>query len=259
MSPADLADIGLAAKKTLVSLLLLPLGPLLVALIGVVLIDRRRRIGFLFVFIGIGTLVVLATPAVSNWIEAPIERLYPPLAPDVLIPKSSAIVVLGGGSERGARDYGGETVNAITLVRLRSAARLAARTGLPVLVTGGRPIGAVHSEAELMAATLKDDFRTGVRWIESTSRDTEDNARFSAPLLRAAGITTILLVTDVNHMPRARADFIDQGLAVIPTPTEYYASTPLNYFSWLPNAGSLRRSAIAVHEWVGMIWRRVRP
>ena len=110
-----------------------------------------------------------------------------------------------------------------------------------------------------MAATLKEDFRIGVRWIESTSHDTEDNARLSAPLLRAAGITTVLLVTDVNHMPRARADFIDQGLAVIPAPTEYYASTPLNYFSWLPNAGSLRRSAIAVHEWLGMIWRRVRP
>ena len=257
MTPAELADFGLAVKSTLVALVLLPLGPLLLALFGALIASRRRALGLTLVVLGLGVIVVLSLPSVSYWIEAPIERLYPPLADDVPIPAGAAIVVLGGGSEQAARDYGGETVNAITLVRLRRAARLAARTGLPILVSGGRPVGATYSEAQLMAATLRDDFRIKVRWIESSSHNTEENARRAAPLLRAAGIGTALLVTDVRHIPRARADFIDQGIAVIAAPTDYYAATPLTFYSWLPNTGALRRSSNSLHEWIGMFWRSV--
>ena len=257
MTPAEFADLGLALKSAFVALILLPLGPLLLAFFGALIAARRRALGLTLVVVGLGIIIVLSLPAVSYRIEAPVERLYPPLADEMPIPPATAIVVLGGGAEQGARDYGGETVNAITLVRLRSAARLAARTGLPVLVSGGRPVGATQSEAQLMATSLRDDFRIKVRWIEGSSHNTADNARRAAPILRAAGIRTALLVTDVRHIPRARADFIEQGIAVIAAPTDYYAATPLTFYAWLPNTGALRRSSNSLHEWIGMLWRSV--
>jgi len=175
-----------------------------------------------------------------------------------VLPVDAAIVVLGGGHQQGALDYGGETVHPTTLARLRSAARLARRTHLPVLVTGGRPTTAVYGEGQLMADALREDFATPVRWVEDMALDTEDNARLSASMLKEAHIAHVVLVTDVEHVARARLLFEDQGLQVIPAPTDYYASDPVNVLSFIPNPSSLRRSAWSIHEWVGLAWAWLR-
>ena len=70
-----------------------------------------------------------------------------------------------------------------------------------------------------MQASLSRDFGVTARWIESRSRDTFQNAQYSAPLLRAQGVTRILLVTDALHEHRAAAEFAAAGLAVRPAPT----------------------------------------
>ena len=54
---------------------------------------------------------------------------------------------LGGGTYFEAPEYGGDTVNAITLVRLRYAAHLYRLLEIPVLAAGGRPSGNATPEA----------------------------------------------------------------------------------------------------------------
>ncbi|MGI9024101.1 MAG: YdcF family protein, partial [Burkholderiaceae bacterium] len=153
---SDLAEFGIWTKKVVSGLLSIPAGPLLAILIGLWLARRRRGLGFALIGFGAALLFALSLPIVANGIAAPAERAFPPLHPDVPLPPHTAIVVLGGGLQDGALDYGGgETVNAIVLPRLRSAARLAARTRLPILVSGGRPLSSKSVESDQMADALE--------------------------------------------------------------------------------------------------------
>ena len=255
---SDLAELGIWTKKVVSGWLAIPAGPLLVILIGMWLARKRRGLGFSLIGFGTAVLFALSLPIVANGIAAPAERAFPPLHPDVPLPPHTAIVVLGGGLQEGALDYGGETVNTIVLPRLRSAARLAARTQLPILVSGGRPLSSKSVEADQMADVLERDFHTPVRWREKQALDTQDNARLAVPMLQSAGIRTVVLVTDAAHMRRSRALFVAAGMPVIPAPTDYYASAPLSVLSFIPNTNALRRSAFTVHEWLGTLWARLR-
>ena len=254
----DLATYGFTAKKLLSELFLLPGGPLILILAGLWIARRRRAFGLVLALVATSVLLVFSMPLVANAIAVPAEREFPPLSPDLPMPPRAAIVVLGGGLQSGATDFGGETVNTVTLARLRSASRLAKRTGLPVLVTGGRPCLATHSEAELMAGVLEHDFQVKVRWIEGDSLDTADNASMSVPILRAAGIETAVIVTDVEHMHRSRTLFEAAGMPVLPAATDYYATAPTSAWALIPTTSALRRSNWSLHEWIGTLWIALR-
>ena len=166
--------------------------------------------------------------------------------------RAQAIVVLGGGSYPSAPEYGGDTVSGATLERLRYAARLQRASGLPVLVTGGAPFGG-RPEGVAMAQSLTEDFGVPVRWVESASRDTAENAAMSAALLKAAGVSRIALVSHSWHLPRAIELFERQGLAVIAAPTVFKSNPSPDVQSLLPSVGALDDSYVALHEWLGRL------
>ena len=109
-----------------------------------------------------------------------------------------------------------------------------------------------------MARVLREDFRTPVKWVEERSRDTAQNAQFSARILKAAGVRKVLLVTHAMHLPRAREAFIREGMEVVDAPTAFYARSPFSMMQLLPSANGLYRSFYATHEWVGLMWYRLR-
>ena len=110
-------------------------------------------------------------------------------------------MILGGGVRR-APEWGGDTMNRLTLERVRFGARVARLTGLPVLVSGGSTYGATP-EAALMRDALRDEFGIEVRWVEDASRTTAENAARTASILRANGISRVVLVTHSFDVPRA--------------------------------------------------------
>jgi uncharacterized SAM-binding protein YcdF (DUF218 family) len=236
-------------KKILEALLLPPLGPLLLIACGLWL-ARRRRIGGLLAALGLLVLTALSVPAVANALLRAQED-FAPLTLDV-IGNAQAIVVLGGGSNYAAPEYGGDTVNAHSLQRLRYAAMLQRRSGLPLLVTGGAPFGG-HPEALSMKAVLEKEFAVKVRWVESASLDTIENAKFSAPILKNNGIQRIVLVSHAWHLPRAVAAFERQGFTVIPAPTGFTRDSPSLLENLLPSAFALEKSRTALNEWLGRL------
>ena len=253
------------AKKLLTALILPPAGLLLIAFFGLWLIARNRGkqriVGIVLISLSLSTLYALSLPAVANRLLAPLETM-PPISAEQLS-KTQAIVVLAGGlyhnapEYRGenADEYGGDTVNYISLERIRYAARLAKSSHLPILVTGGAPSGGMP-EGLAMAQVLKQEFGVAVKWTESASLDTIENARFSALQLKAAGITRIALVSHVWHLPRAVPLFEQEGLTVIPAPTRYSTSSADAFSGWLPN--DFRQSRFALHEYLGRFVDRIR-
>jgi len=240
-------------KKILAALILPPAGPILLALFGLWLMRARSRRwqhgGAMLAVLSLCGLLLLSLPVVGNALMAPLEP-NPPIAPEQLR-RVQAIVILGGGSYFAAPEYGGDTVSHYTLERLRYGARLARASRLPVLVTGGAPFGG-RAEAESMREVLEGDFGVKVRWVEGASRDTAENARLSAPMLKAAGITRIALVSHGWHLPRAIPLFEKQGIEVTPAPTAFSTGSPSLLEDLLP--GGLVTSRLALREYLGRLY-----
>jgi len=136
---------------------------------------------------------------------------------------TQAIVVLGGGRTPNAREFTNQdTVNSVSLERLRYASRLAKVHSLPVLLTGGSVNGERDSEAFVMQKALKTDFGIEAAMLEEESRNTFENARFTNKILKENSISKILLVTHAYHMPRAMWCFEDVGMSPIAAPTIFY-------------------------------------
>lgn len=239
------------AKKLLAALILPPSGPALFALAGLWVAraqTRRWRSGGLaLAALSLLALVALSVPAVGNALLAPLER-HPAATLDAMR-EAQAIVVLGGGSYHAAPEYSGDTVSAATLERLRYAARLARATGLPLLVTGGAPFGGTP-EGATMKIVLEQEFGVAVRWAETASRDTAENARNSAAMLSAAGVTHVALVSHAWHLTRAMLLFERTGLTVVPAPTAFATASPSALERWLP--GDLRKARTALNEYLGI-------
>ena len=125
-----------------------------------------------------------------------------------------------------------------------------------VLLSGGGDLEhQAFSEARAMAVFVQDlGVPAQALVLEEISRNTRGNAAFSAALLKARGIEHILLVTSALHMSRALALFKAQGLQVTPAPTDFEAGQEpsLGLPAWLPDAGALNRSALAMKELVGL-------
>ena len=240
-------------KKILAALILPPAGPILLVLFGLWLLRAKSRRwqhgGAALATLSLLGLLVLSLPVVGNALMAPLEP-HPPIAPEQLR-RVQAIVILGGGSYFAAPEYGGDTVSHYTLERLRYGARLGRESSLPVLVTGGAPFGG-RAEAESMREALERDFGIKVRWVESAARDTAENARLSAPLLKAAGVTRIALVSHGWHLPRAIELFEKQGIEVTPAPTAFSTGSPSLLEDLLP--GGLVTSRLALREYLGRLY-----
>lgn len=241
------------AKKLLSALVLPPAGPLLLALAGLWLSRRHPRTGKTIATIALLGMLGLSLPPVAHSLMRGLED-RPPIAPTQLA-RAQAIVILGGGAYRGAPEYGGDTVNSATLVRVRYGAILQRRSGLPVLVTGGAPFGG-RPEAIVIKEAVEQDFGGKVRWVEDQSRDTKENAVFSARLLKADGIARIALVSQAWHLARAVELFEREGLEVIPAPTAF-SSVATERPGFLPSADAFADSSQALHEWLGLLVQRL--
>jgi uncharacterized SAM-binding protein YcdF (DUF218 family) len=246
------------ATNLVSAVLLPPLNLVLPCAAGLLLSRRWPRVALAVSSGALLLLLVFSTEAGSLLLVQPLENLTAPLA-SARQSEAQAIVVLGGGRLAAAPEYGGQDIPSyLTLARLRYAARLQRATGLPLLVTGGKPDGALESEATLMARVLRQDFSVPVRWLEQESDNTAQNAEFSARILQQTGLQRILLVTDALHMPRAQAIFVRQGLQVVPAPTIFFSRAPLTPADFIPSGEGLRRSHYALHEWIGLAWYRLR-
>jgi uncharacterized SAM-binding protein YcdF (DUF218 family) len=171
---------------------------------------------------------------------------------------ANAIVVLGGGRRLDEAEYGGDTLNALSLERLRYAAFLHRASGLPILATGGKPGGGSAAEGRIMQHILQTEYGIPARWIEDASLTTWDNARLSAPLLEQAGAQRIVLVTHAWHLRRALPLFEAQGLGVVPAGIQFSRTGVNAIADILPTAAGLRDSHFALYEWLGVLWYKLR-
>lgn len=245
-----------------------PLNLALFALLALLVLRHRARLAVVGAMVA--GLLVLSLPVVGNSLLAALEQVPEPPADPAAAPPG-AIVVLGAEIRRvqsptpgaaasaGADEVGEDAdIGPLSLERVRAAAALHRRTGLPILVSGGTVGDDPAPIAAVMARSLADDFNVPPLWVEARSRDTWENARFSAELLRAAGISRVYVVTHAWHMPRALLAFRRAGIEAVPVPVRRDAWPPLDVWQFLPSEAGWQTSYFGFHEWIGLAFYSVR-
>jgi uncharacterized SAM-binding protein YcdF (DUF218 family) len=255
-----------AWKPTLTTLLLPPVPMLLLVLVGARLMFRRRLLAWLLVLTGVVGIWLACTPAMGVLLTRALLAPPAPLSLDTMRELRRApdtvIVVLGGGRQLLAPEYGVSNLSPRSVERLRYGLWLGRETSLPVAFSGGighgGPAGA--SEAEIAARIAEREFGRPLRWTEGDSRDTRENAMRTVALLEREGIQRIVLVTHDFHMRRALRNFqraadqhggLPQVLAApmgLPVP-----SGGLLARDWLPSASGLTDTNLALREWLGYL------
>ncbi len=246
----------------LIASMILPPGVFIVLLAAGLYWGRTHRWARWLAAVSLLAFALLTLKVVAYQLAAPFEARWPPLDLRIakgLAPDKSMIVVLGGGRHLGALEYPEhEALSGASLRRTVFAAQLAARTGLPLAGSGGSPDGGALGEADLMKNLLENGFGRHVTLVEDKSFDTRQNALYVAKALAGGKIRTVVLVTDVIHMPRAARAFEAAGLKVVPAPMDFRASAPLNVTDFVPTVKGLDLSRYVLHEWVGAAWYRMR-
>ena len=245
-------------SRALAALILPPGGLILLGIAGVLL--WQRQWGRLMVNFALIALYLLSTPYIANRLVQGLET-HPALSLELARKADAqAIVVLGGGRDEGAPEYGGDTVSGGLLIRLRYAAYLARHTRLPVIPSGGSVLSDGPPEAQLASQVLEQEFKIKVAGVEDESRTTWENALLTAVLLDRLGFKRVLLVTHAWHMPRAMRVFKQAGIDAVAAPTAftYRSDTGEELLDWLPSAEDLQLSRAALHEYIGMLWYQLR-
>ena len=234
--------------------LISPLGAALLLAVSGLLVARWRlqAAAWWLGILAVAWLWTWSTPIASNALRAALENPYPAVAPAQL-PQAQVIVVLGGGIQ--PPDHG-QTLPDLNSAadRVWHAARLfhAGKAPLLVLSGGSNPAVSATSEAQAMRGLLNDlGVPDTALLLEEHSRNTRQNAQFTADLLRQRGVSRILLVTSALHMPRALPLFEAQGFSVIPAATDHEARHHFTALDWLPDASALDGSTRAIKELLG--------
>lgn len=263
-----LLNIGLAQWKPLVAALLLPPVPMLVlVLLGTRLLFSRGWLGWLLVLAGVLALWLTCTTALSRALTlgvlSPPPALTAAAVRELVRKPRTAIVVLGGGRRDSAPEYGTTTLNPASVERLRYGIWLSRETGLPMVFTGGVARGSRPgpAEAELAARIAEREFKHPLRWVETQSRDTHENALRSVALLKPQGIDHLVLVTHAYHMPRTLKNFQnaaarpDKSAAMTLTVAPVARPTlgPWQPKDWLPSPRGFEQNYLALHELLGLL------
>lgn len=258
--------LGLDAWRPVLTALLLPPVPFIaLVLLGAHLFSRYRARAWLVVLLGCLGLWAMCTAAAGNalthWLLPPTRSLTAAEVADLKKAPRTAIVVLGGGYRELAPEFGVSDLNATSLDRLRYAVWLSRQTELPILFAGGRGHGRAPgpSEAEIAARTAERDFGRTLRWTETESRDTRENALRSVSFLHREGIERVVVVTHGFHMPRALDNF--RKAAALSAPNLQVVAAPMGIDPWfrprlldfLPTRGGYRQVSFVLHEFFGRL------
>ncbi|MFN9707587.1 MAG: YdcF family protein [Burkholderiales bacterium] len=261
---------GLQGIKPLIPALVLPPVPLILAVwVGALMLPTRRAWGRAFIGLSCACLWLTHTVGWSDllarWATTIPEALTHERINELgqqTIP--SAIVVLGSGVEDYAPEYGTANLTELSLERLRYAISLSRSTHLPIAFSGGAGWASRQNvtEAETARRIASSEFRAAIQWIDSTSRDTHENAVNTIQMLKKDGIRHIILVTHGWHMRRAAHLFKKQvqhqsaliSIETAPMGLGEVSTWPV--LRWLPSSEGATRSRRLTLEIIGQIFGR---
>jgi len=247
-----------------------PAGLASLLLMVALLFWKKRRLALACTWLAFLLLFLAGNRWVSMSLVRSLENQYPPLPEGT---SADGIVLLGGGTDpQQAPRQMVETNGAGD--RVYYTAQLY-RQGVAsqILLSGGN----IDWQGEVMT-TPAEDMRAILVFagvpreamiLQGGSANTAQDAEFSARMIREKGWNRVVLVTSAMHMPRSVWLFQQQGIQVIPAPTDYTMTDQgwqdLFSTSWenilinlLPTSANLKSTTSAEKEYLGMLMNLLR-
>ena len=234
---------------------------LVLLIVGLLLLwfTKRQRSGKVLVSIGIVVLIFASYGLFSKPFIKQLESQYAALLHINTASGIKWIVILGYGVTPDKKLPPNSQLCNGALARLVEGIRI--HKALPdtrIILSGGPQSGGI-SEAEAMARTA---MFLGVDrqklMLDSTSKDTEDQARL---IQHIVGNDQFILVTSASHMPRSVALVSKLGLHPIPAPADHVMKEDtgtINPGGFFPSSGNIMAIELAMHEYLGIAWARLR-
>lgn len=198
----------------------------------------------------------LSISPVSDFMLRGLENAY--RIPDD--PAGDVIVLLGGGFYHRATGFSGTGSPSEDMAgRIIATVWLQKRLNLPVIVSGGKVFEERDAEAPVVKRLLAElGVPEGKIHTEEKSRDTIENARYTAELCRGLGFRKPVLVTSAYHMKRSVVSFRKAGMDVIPFPVAFKTGYDSKYgwHDYIPGASQLRDTSVGVKEYAGILFYR---
>jgi uncharacterized SAM-binding protein YcdF (DUF218 family) len=224
--------------------------------ISLVLTSRRSKVVLLF----LPTLLILFILSISPTASVLCRYLEYDYIPtyESPLPQMDVVVVLGGGVTE-PEDNGETLLSLASAARLLRAVQALRESGATTLVCTGMGNGR-QTEAAVMALNAE---RLGIErdriLVEPKARNTTEHVLELSRLYPDKAIR-IGVVTSAYHLKRSEGEFRRYYTHVTPIPSEFLYSTRRGPMAaaFLPNTGSLFKSATALHEMVGLLWYQVK-
>lgn len=198
-----------------------------------------------------------------NWLPSNLlNSLENDFQPITILPTNTKnIVVLGGGVRNDTNAPPNTQLSSASLSRLIEGVRLyhlyhKHNKDETLILSGGHVFGkpAAAGIMQNIAVILGVDPKNII--LEAGSRDTRDEVHY---LKKQLDKKPFILVTSAYHMPRAIALFKEAGLNPIAAPTQYFSDSDRDRIKYyLPSANYLIMSDIALHEYFGRLWAKIR-
>ncbi len=246
----------------LLPIVLYPLGLAILLAIFALAFGRFRRAARAALLLAVALLWLPSMPVTANLLALRWEAAYPPVA-EADLPQADAIVLLGGFVDQPLPPRIAPDLTA-GADRLFEAARLyrAGRAAHIVVSAGNLPWHTILApEAQWIGGLLAElGVPAEAVILETKSRNTRENAVFSAAILSDKGWHSVLLVTSADHMRRAMATFRKAGVAVTAAPADVAGHWPLydDVLDFLPSADALAETSSILKEMIGMVYYRLR-
>jgi uncharacterized SAM-binding protein YcdF (DUF218 family) len=224
---------------------------LLLGFLGAVLLATRfARAGLQCLLASILLLAIFGFSPLPNVLILPLEQRFPPWesargAPD-------GIIVLGGAFDLRVASGRGEVSLNESAERMTTAVELARKyPNARIVFSGGA--GQIR-EAELAKRLFKNlGVPVGRLITEDSSRNTDENAKFTKAIADPKPGERWLLVTSANHMPRAVGAFRRAGFPVEAYPVDWRTRGLEDLARPFRTAREgLMLTDTAAHEWVGL-------
>ena len=241
----------------LLPIFVLPIGFTMVLVWAALLLKKRWLAG-----VGVGILAIGSMPIVGDSLLRTLENRFPKLEVEDCQP-ADAVVVLSGmlrktRSKRGGLEWG-ESVD-----RFEQGVLLMRAGKAPLLIfTGGRIPWSnrqVTEGEDLRTAAVARGVPAEAILVTEEVGSTADEARAVRAIAASRGLTRIILVTTAWHMPRAEFLFRRAGVPVVPFPVDYNTryGEPATLLDFLPQAGGIGNTEIALRESYGLVYYHLR-
>lgn len=205
--------------------------------------------------LALAVLLGSSTGAVSNLLLAPLEGSYPARSVGSL-PEADAVLVLGGimspGKEPGLIPEWAESVE-----RFEAGVQIVNRGKARMLLFTGDTRGSEGTalQREAIERGVPRERTAVIGAVGNTADEAAQLKRYASQ----HNLKRIVLVTSAWHLPRAMRLFKKAGVEILPFPVDYRgtANRFLPYLDWIPNAGSLQKTELALRECYGMAFYAV--